>query len=312
MSLGSWLTERTAGNGGRVVAGAVYGLGAGRLLSRALHRAQARAGGLGDGWERGVVSLSFDVDYPEDVQALGGLLERLERLGLRASFAVVGRLVEIYPAEHRLIVQAGHELVNHTYSHPDNEFLHPDERFDELAPGSQREQVERCHQACLELLGVAPAGFRAPHFGNVRGSGFYGILAELGYRWSSSTVAWRGGKLGLPFAAADGVLELPVSCCPQHPFAVLDSWHALRRERHAAPGGFAALVREAAGLTAGSRGHLNLYLDPRDVREFEQVRQVLETVREMADRLEPLTMGELAGRLGQTDPGIEPRPQGSR
>jgi len=34
--------------------------------------------------------------------------ELLERLGLTVSFAVVGRLVERYPEEHRLLVEAGH------------------------------------------------------------------------------------------------------------------------------------------------------------------------------------------------------------
>ena len=60
----------------------VYGLG-GRFFTREFYRAQgelaARKPGTG-----GCISLSFDVDYPEDAESLPEVCEFLERLGLKA------------------------------------------------------------------------------------------------------------------------------------------------------------------------------------------------------------------------------------
>ncbi|MBN2290536.1 MAG: polysaccharide deacetylase family protein, partial [Candidatus Glassbacteria bacterium] len=173
---------------GPLVTGLVYTF-APRVFTRIFYREQGKAAGSCYADKGGVVNLSFDVDHPEDVEALGPLCELLDRLGLKASFAVIGKWVEKYPREHLLAVEAGHEILNHTYTHPDHEILHPDEPFDSLGPGEQQEEIKRCHRACVELLGVSPLGFRAPHFGNVQGRGFYSALSGAGYRFSSSVTS---------------------------------------------------------------------------------------------------------------------------
>jgi len=270
-----------------------------RTFTRIFYLEQGSRAGkrLADG--RGVLNLSFDVDYPEDAAALGDLCDTLAGMNLVASFAVIGKLVEKYPREHRLLVEAGHEILNHTYTHPDHELLHPRENFDGLTLSAQKEQIERCHQACGDVLGVAPQGFRAPHFGNMSGRGFYSALSEAGYRYSSSVISVDSPEFGLPFVASEGIWELPVSCCPRHPFTALDTWHALRkkRARHTAPGKFAALVSEAAGLAAGNGGYLNLYLDPRDVVEYEEARRGLDSLKPGPGVPPQLTYAQLLERL---------------
>lgn len=269
----------------------VYGLG-GRFFTREFYRAQgeiaARTPGTG-----GSISLSFDVDYPEDAESLPEVCEFLDQLGLKASFAVIGRLVEAYPDQHRVVVRAGHEIINHTYSHPANELLHPHEHFDELSAQDQKDQILQCHRVCQDLLGVSPPGFRAPHFGNIQGRLFYETLAGLGYRFSSSLSSAASPAFGLPFSTGHGIWEFPVSCCPRHPFAVLDTWHCFRKQkaRHREEGQFSGLVGELIELASRYRGYLNLYLDPRDLVEFEEVRLALKVVASGRDKLRPLTYG---------------------
>ena len=270
MSWKRWLVNTLGGNPGPLATASVYGLG-GRFFSRWLFQAQGETAGTIPS-SGGKLTVSFDVDYPEDVQALPALCDRLAALGITACFAVVGALVERFPDEHGRLVEDGHELLNHTQNHPDNELLCPDRTFDQLSPQEQAAEIGTCGKTCGELLGVEPAGFRAPHFGNVTGREFYRLLAEQGYRYSSSRTAPGTESFGLPFRAAEGVWEFPVSTCPRHPFAVLDSWHALRKRnaRHLSDGEFAGLCREAVTLAERHGGYLNLYLDPRDAIEYEQ------------------------------------------
>jgi len=275
---------------GRMVTALVYGLG-GRFFTREFYRAQAALAAEQPQAGGGRLSLSFDIDYPEDARALPELCDLLAQLGLTCSFAVIGKLVEAYPAEHRKLVSAGHELLNHTYSHPDHEIFHPHESFDDLALSAQKEQIERCHKVCQDILGASMTGFRAPHFGNVTGRTFYQALNELNYSFSSSLTAVASSSFGLPFRAEEGILEFPVTCCPRHPFAVLDTWHALRKSgaRHTGKGELRSLVLEAAALVSESRGYLNLYLDPRDVLEFEEAKAALTGLAESPVRLASIT-----------------------
>lgn len=287
-----------ARGGGAAGRAAIYGFG-GRFFSRSLYREQGRALLSGGSFPGPAMSLSFDVDYPEDALALPELLGLLAKYELKASFAVIGRLVEEYAAEHRLLTEQGREIVNHTWSHPDHETYHPGESFDSLSAEEQREQIVRCHETCERLLGAVPRGFRAPHFGNVKGRGFYSLLREAGYRYSSSVIAATAPGGGAPYDAAEGIVEIPVSCCPAHPFAVLDTWHCLPRGRgrHRANGEFAALVEETLALAAKEGAYVNLYLDPRDVADHYDARLVLETLARWKDRLRLLDYGELVDML---------------
>lgn len=268
---------------GPILTALVYSF-AGKSFTREFYRGQGNLAEWRD-YPKGLMSISFDVDYAGDAENLSGLVELLENLKLTASFAVVGRLVEIYPEQHRRIASAGHEILNHTYSHPDNEELHPHERFDDLSPEARKKQIEHCHQVCQELLDVSPLGFRAPHFGNVRGRDFYRVLAESGYLYSSSVISVDSPGFGLPFLTDSGIWELPVSCCPVHPFTVLDSWHALGKPqaRHRKSGEFSRLVSESMSLVSRYGGYLNIYLDPRDVFKYTEVRQALEAVKSHPD-----------------------------
>src|SRR3569832_2035335 len=61
------------------------------------------------------IALTFD-DGPSE--GTGQLLEVLERYGVPATFFQCGANVDRLPAAAREAAAAGHEIGNHTYSHP--------------------------------------------------------------------------------------------------------------------------------------------------------------------------------------------------
>ena len=66
---------------------------------------------------RRILALTFD-DGPHP-QLTPKLLDILRQQGIRATFFVVGRNVEAYPDIARRIIAEGHEIANHSWSHPD-------------------------------------------------------------------------------------------------------------------------------------------------------------------------------------------------
>ncbi|MBB5936451.1 polysaccharide deacetylase family protein [Streptomyces zagrosensis] len=100
------------------------------------------------------VAITFD-DGPDPVYTRR-VLDILDRYGVRATFFCVGHHVVALPDEVRRIAAAGHELGNHTWSHP---YL-PD-----LTPAQLREQLDRTAEAVARLTGQVVTRFRPPYGG---------------------------------------------------------------------------------------------------------------------------------------------------
>ncbi|MGW1604715.1 polysaccharide deacetylase family protein [Streptomyces eurythermus] len=98
------------------------------------------------------IALTFD-DGPDPVRTRR-ILEILDRYGIRATFFCVGHHVAALPDEVRRIAEAGHEIGNHSWSHP---FL-PDLTAEQL-----REQLDRTAEAVARVTGEAPTRFRPPY-----------------------------------------------------------------------------------------------------------------------------------------------------
>lgn len=111
------------------------------------------------------------------------LLDLFERHRIRATFFCIGepllrnaQAVEVM----RRAVAAGHEMGNHTYSHPDMDALDEDGR---------RREVEMGHEAIRDALGVSPTGYRGP--GYHMSDATLETIAALGYRYDSSACPAR-------------------------------------------------------------------------------------------------------------------------
>ena len=247
------------------------------------------------GAKKACVTISFDCDTQEDLAALPQLLRLLERYPFETSFACIGKWIERYPDVHRAIVAAGHEISNHTYSHPNNDELQSFERFNELTAAEQETEIVRCHEVCQRYLNYAPVGFRIPHFGALYTPTIYPILQRLNYRYSSSMVAAKTATGGAPFRTAQGIWEFPVSPCPAHPFGVFDTHHAFRKKRawHQEKGAFFALFQELLQLGMQSAAHINLYFDPRDVVLYDDFPYIFDLLRERQTDIHVLSYREI-------------------
>ncbi len=111
-------------------------------------------------------------------RALPRFAEMFDRRGIKATFFVIGEDAAgdtAGRAQLRELVKSGHELGNHTHSHP-YELTH-------LSKQRIDEEVGRAHDVIAEL-GAAPVGFRAP--GYDISSTVLEVLMARGYRYDSS------------------------------------------------------------------------------------------------------------------------------
>jgi Predicted xylanase/chitin deacetylase len=86
------------------------------------------------------------------------LLDLLKEYDIKATFFLIGKDCEV-PYKRRIIermVSEGHELANHTYSHPLS--------FARLSPEAQRAEIDQCSAVIAEVSGKPPLGFRAPGY----------------------------------------------------------------------------------------------------------------------------------------------------
>ena len=129
---------------------------------------------------RPALSLTFDDGPSESTPAL---LEILARLGVRATFFMCGSNVRRCPAIAREVAAAGHELGNHTDSHPRLDFQRPAFIFRELA---------QAQQTIRDTTGATPRLFRAPF-----GARWFGLrnaqrrLDLLGVMWTIMGHDWH-------------------------------------------------------------------------------------------------------------------------
>jgi len=114
---------------------------------------------------------SFHVAVPR-------FLDALDRVGARATFFMVGRdaaNVE-FRAAVRDIAKRGHEVGNHSQTHPYN--------FARLDRARKEQEIARCEDAIADILGEPPVGFRTPSCDVDRET--QEILIERGYLYDAS------------------------------------------------------------------------------------------------------------------------------
>ena len=112
--------------------------------------------------ERPRVALSFD-DGPT-ARGIDAVLPELERRGARATFFLTGSVTEARPELARRVLAAGHEIANHSYTHPRMVF-HSRAFYD-------REIAQT--QAVLKSVGGSSDLFRPPY-----GKKLFGLPAAL-------------------------------------------------------------------------------------------------------------------------------------
>lgn len=256
--------------------------------------------------QKACLTISFDCDYPRDVESIPEVLKIFDPYGFKTSFACVGHWIEKYPDEHKMILNSGHEIVNHTYSHPDNEILNPGRRFKDISRTEKKEEVERCHAVCKKILNYEPTGCRIPHFRKLFSADIYGILKELNYNYSSSTLLSNTKSAGFPFEAESGVYEFPLTTCPKHPFTVFDTWHSLESKRlfykmiHNNEKEYVMLFKKLISMAIELQSYINIYIDPYDIKRIHGFKQILDLLKERNSEINISTYEDIfAGIKGQ-------------
>lgn len=123
-------------------------------------------------------------------------LERFLRLlakhDVRATFFSLGKVCEKFPILLEMVAEAGHEIASHGYGH---ELLY------DISPERFREDLDRSIEIIERQTGTKPLGYRAPAFSVTRKSWWAGpILAQAGFKYSSSVFPIQGRRYGVPDA----------------------------------------------------------------------------------------------------------------
>ncbi|MEA3335656.1 MAG: polysaccharide deacetylase family protein [Chloroflexota bacterium] len=109
-------------------------------------------------------------------QGIPRLLDFLDKYGIRATFFICGRDLPVQREALREILRRGHELANHTTSHPSS--------FSRLDERQKRKEIAETHDLIVQASGWQPIGFKSP--GYSFGPDQLVILGQLGYRYDSS------------------------------------------------------------------------------------------------------------------------------
>jgi hypothetical protein len=250
---------------------------------------------LGIPWDgkKSCLTISFDCDFREDIKSIPILLDVLSSFTFKTCFACVGMFVKEYPRQHACLIENGHEILNHTYSHPNSE-LNPNQRFNQLNIEEQKNEIQGCHEICKRLLDYEPKGFRVPHFGVLYTPTIYPILNELKYSYSSSIHAFKTPKHGLPFWI-QGLLEFPISGCPKHPFEGFDTYHSLRfpRASHRKGSTFRHLFNELVEIGINTNSYINVYFDPQDIIRLKNFEELFNDIEQKRDVVQIKTYEEI-------------------
>ncbi len=105
-----------------------------------------------DTGEEKLVSISFDAAWGnEDTEQL---IETLKKYNVKATFFVVGEWVDKFPESVKALSDAGHEVMNHSDTHP---------HMTQISVDKMKEEVEACNDKIEKLIGKRPNLFRAPY-----------------------------------------------------------------------------------------------------------------------------------------------------
>ncbi len=131
-----------------------------------------------------LVALTFDAGAAAG--AANQLLDVLTSRGVHSTFFITGEFADRYPDLIARIAADGHELANHSYSHPD---------FRKLTVNQMRVEIRRAAASIEAASGSAPALLWRPPFGS-RDKHILQVVDDEGYRsiyWTLDSGDWLDG-----------------------------------------------------------------------------------------------------------------------
>ncbi len=131
------------------------------------------------------IAITFD-DGPHP-EFTPRLLDILKEANIKATFFLVGKCVVTYPDIVKRMVDEGHEVANHSWSHP---------LLTSLSQAGVDSQMRRTHDAIIKACGVTPTLCRPP-YGASRLTQRKRLHEELGYLsilWDVDPLDWQSPR----------------------------------------------------------------------------------------------------------------------
>ncbi len=205
------------------------------------------------------VAVSVDLDAPQDYAEFYGkpwrvpgdrflagvlpaFLELFAELGVRATFFAIARNARSREGArlHRALVEAGHEVANHTLSHVI--------AFRSLDAAARRHEIAEARAILEDATGQPVVGFRAPAY-DVDDATFE-LLIEQGYRYDSSLnptpflvpMKWIIRALARRRRVGLGTWRHRLAPAAPHWYSRADAGAGLRREAAPPPDGIPSLL----------------------------------------------------------------------
>jgi peptidoglycan/xylan/chitin deacetylase (PgdA/CDA1 family) len=189
--LGAWLTAAAATAGGGFLGYAARGRSSAFFAPSMYHGDRSRP----------ALALTFDDGPSESTPAL---LEILAGHDVRATFFMCGENVRRLPCIAREVSARGHEIGNHTDTHPRLHFKSPEFIYREMA---------LAQETIRAATGVTPRLFRAPY--GVRWFGLRGAQERLGLTgvmWTVIGRDWRWPGVRVARRLIDGAANGGILC----------------------------------------------------------------------------------------------------
>lgn len=131
-----------------------------------------------------VVSISFDAAWGNEYTQ--SLLDILKKNDVKATFFLVGMWVDKYPESVKAIFDAGHDIGNHSDTHPHL----PKKEREEI-----RNQIENCNNKIEKITGKRPNLFRFP-YGDYDNKCIEELenLNMYSVQWNIDSLDWKNKK----------------------------------------------------------------------------------------------------------------------
>lgn len=127
--------------------------------------------------------VSFLINVAWGNEYIPSMLETLKKHNVKATFFLEGRWVKKYPDLAKMILEEGHEIGNHSYSHPN---------LEASTEGRIKQELKKTNEMIKATLGIEPTWF-APPSGSYRDA-VVRIAAEMKMgtiMWTVDTVDWK-------------------------------------------------------------------------------------------------------------------------
>lgn len=227
------------------------------------------------------------------VRNLDRVLSLLERHNVRATFFCLGKVCQRHPELIGRVADAGHEVASHGFGH---------QLVYRQTPAAFCDDLRRSIDIIERQSGRRPIGYRAPAFSITPQTPWApDVLADLGFKYSSSVFPIHGRRYGWPDAPAapfrwsSGVIEFPLSTV-----------RLLGRRWPMCGGGYLRLLpwpvlRRAIDCVHADRRPAVVYLHPYelDVNELVELKNAGYRFSRKVYVKQSLFRGRVAGRLHQ-------------